>query len=175
MQRKGSMVKLIAAAIAAVSMAALLPSTAQADPVQVGAALCGGQGGQATVPAGSEVVVRQVISFRFRGTGVDYLDSAQMTQVSVNGGAPVDVSRDFAPLARTPVTTDLGVVVWVWRSQVLYPTGITLGAGQQLTFRFVQTLSRGVPDWVFSDTGAWSFQFDGPGVFEDVTCTVTGV
>src|SRR5438874_13710096 len=100
MQRK-SMVKLIAAAIAAVSVAALLPSAAQADPVQVGAALCGGQGGQATVPAGSEVVVRLVISFRFRGTGVEYLNSAQMTQVSVNGGAPVDVSRDFAPLVLT--------------------------------------------------------------------------
>ena len=162
--------------VAAATMAAaglVVPTAAWADTTQVGAALCG-DGGHISVPAGTEIVVRQGISFRRRGTGVEYLGTAQTTLISVNDGTPVDVSDRFEPLVFEPVTTDLGVVVWVWRSRVLYPTGISLAPGESLTFHFLQTLSRPVPDWVFDDTGLWTFQFDGPGVFEDVTCTVTG-
>ena len=159
---------------ATLAAAAFVVPAALADTTEVGAALCG-DGGHVSVPAGTEVVVRQGISFRRYGTGVEYLGSAQTTLISVNDGTPVDVSDRFEPLVFQSVTTDLGAVVWVWRSRVLYPTGISLAPGESLTFHFLQTLSRPVPDWVFDDTGQWTFQFDGPGVFEDVTCTVTGL
>jgi hypothetical protein len=86
-------------ALAAI-MAVLSPGIAHADTAIVPAFVCAELGGNATVPAGSQVVVAQRWEAKTKGLVRTYLN-AQTTTISVNGGEPVDVSTDYAPIAPT--------------------------------------------------------------------------
>jgi hypothetical protein len=167
---------ILAAAVTTAVIAALtVPTAAWADTSIVGVGGCAAQGGHVDRPAGTEIVVRLGDSFRYRGLGVDFL-GAQSTNISVNGGSPVNVSGQYGDLVFVTLTTDLGAVYSELESQILYPTGVTLAVGESMTFHLVQTLAHRVPDYSISESGEWSqVFFDGPGTYVDVTCTVTGI
>jgi hypothetical protein len=123
-------------------------------------------GGQATVPAGTEVVVSVGWATKNAGLAEDFLQT-QTTTVSVNGGPVADVSSLYDKPA--PFATG-------WATFVYYPTGIVLGAGETMTFTISATISHRLLDGVtfvngisgepvFAEAGSL-FSFD---------CTVTGV
>jgi hypothetical protein len=146
-----------AAAVAAVGLAVGLPAAGATGTSVVSAIGCSLAGGQVSRPAGTEIVVRQGWAASTRGLVVDFLH-AQTSSVSVNGGAPVDVSDEY--------TEPNGSNAEGWRSDVFYPTGVTLAAGQSMTFRFLASVSHPVFD---------GLTVGGPGTVADYACTVTGV
>lgn len=150
------------------AVAAMTTSAAASTPATVDFIQCGSGGGQVTVPAGSTVA--------FQGTwislylGQDYaflhdvtvpasLDGTQITNTNSYWGAPQAI----------PADSKSGVI---FAMQWTYPTGITLGAGQSLTFTTdwvlvhpISAIGFGPPPAV---TPAGSV-LGGP-----ITCTVTG-
>jgi hypothetical protein len=126
-----------AAVLAIAVVAAVCASTARAGTALVGAYGCFANGGQTTVPAGSTVGITQGIAETRRGVLQAYLN-AQSTTVSVNGGAAVDLSAHWtAPSQQSDGS---------WLTRVRYDTGVTLAAGQSLTFRFEIVLNNPVPE-----------------------------
>jgi hypothetical protein len=124
-------------------LAALAASAAQAAVVNVNPFLCQAfQGGTQTVPAGSEITIRQGAAEQTLGTLTAYLN-AQTTTITVNGTS-VDVSDAWPDPEKRP-TGD-------WVSFITYPTGITLQAGQSLSVVWVTTLAHIVPE-VFNPAG----------------------
>jgi len=142
------------------------PGTARADTAIVPAFVCAQlSGGNATVPAGSQVVAQRWEA-KTRGLVQTFLN-AQTTTISVNGGEPVDVSADYAPIAPTS-TGDL------YFTRVLYDTGVTLSAGESMTFNLVITLSHRLHDgFTLADGDSHKPLFFGPGDTFEFPCTVT--
>ena len=156
-------------ALAAI-MAVLSPGIAHADTAIVPAFVCAElSGGNATVPAGSQVVVAQRWEAKRKGLVRTYLNT-QTTTISVNGGEPVDVSGDYAPIA--PTSSD-GTSYF---TRVLYDTGITLSDGESMTFNLVISLSHQLHDgFTLADGESHKPLFFGPGETFEFGCTVTAV
>jgi hypothetical protein len=156
--------RLVVAALAAVVLGGTASTAAAADAI-VHPSTCAAQGGQATVPAGSTLVVRQGLAEQTRGNLTAFLN-AQTTTLTINGGAPIDLSGGY----ESPTAAGGGYV-----SFVNYPTGMTLAAGQSATFAFTISLSHPVPE-VFNPAAGGDA---GEPVFNSgsttVTCTVTAV
>ena len=156
----------VAAAVAAIA-ALVFPVAALASTTQVSAFGCQNHGGQANVPADRDVVVRQALVFKNLGLTQNYLH-AQTSSLSVNGAAAADVSGLWvAPFATSGA----------WQTTLLYPTGITLAAGQSMTFHLVVSLSHPSVDGLSFENGVSGKPvFFGPGpTFDLGVCTVTGV
>jgi hypothetical protein len=146
----------ILAAIGLGVAALVMPSAAWAGTSEVSAYGCYLEGGQVNRPAGTELVVKQGWSASNRGLAEDFRQ-AQTTTISLNGGPPVDVSAGYD----IPHQEGSG-----WVTRVFYRTGITLVAGQTVTFHFTATISHTVYDGV---------AFASRGTVMDFTCAVTGV
>lgn len=145
-------------------LAGIAASAARAAVVKVNPFLCQTfQGGSQTVPAGSEITIRQGAAEQTLGILTDFIN-AQTTTITVNG-ATVDVSNAWPTPEQRP-TGD-------YASFITYPTGITLQAGQSLTVVWVTTVSHVVPE-VFNPAGGG--EPGKPGMSTDpaiFTCTVT--
>jgi hypothetical protein len=106
-----------------------LPAAARAQTAVVPAFPCAVIfGGQWTVPAGSDVVVAQRWEAKNRGLVQTFLN-AQTTTLAVNGSAALDISGEYVPVSAAPGGT--------YFTRVAHDTGITLGAGESLTFNVV--------------------------------------
>jgi DNA-binding beta-propeller fold protein YncE len=129
---------------------------------------CQLNGGQVFRPAGTEIVVRQGWGTSNRGLAMDFIQ-AQTTTVSVNGGAPVEISDGYnqpQPIEGSPSS---------WVTRVEYPTGMVLAPGESMTFRFVWSVSHRLHDGISFENGEFGKPlFGGPGTSLDVSCTVTG-
>jgi hypothetical protein len=147
--RRLILVGLVAAALAGSGSAAA--ATAIVPPLR-----CANNGGQITVPAGSEVAIRDGWAATTRHLDLQFVD-AQKTWLFVDGRRS-NISHQWANPVFDP-TFD------VWISWLVYPTGVTLGAGDSLTFRYVLTLRESVFD-------GWSTY--PAGTLADISCTVTG-
>lgn len=157
----------IGAAVAAMTTsAAASTSTGAAAPVSETVSIfgCLGNGGQATVAAGSTVTFRGGWEDNQLGFIKNFLNDVTVT-ASVNGTQIANANSYWStPEVFTPEPGVTGWITW-WT----YPTGITLGAGQSLTF---------ATDWVLSHPLASGFPqgqvipagsvFGGP-----ISCTVT--
>jgi hypothetical protein len=84
----------ILAAIAFAATALAVPTAAWAYGSEVNAYGCYLNGGNVTRPAGTDIVVRQGWAATTSKYVKDFIKS-QTTTISVNDGAPVDVSRDW--------------------------------------------------------------------------------
>ncbi|HEX6700930.1 MAG TPA: hypothetical protein VF101_09395 [Gaiellaceae bacterium] len=155
--------KKVAAVLVVSAAACISASAAQADTAFVSPFKCAvTNGGQATVPAGSTVTIRQRFAETRRGVLVAWLN-AQTTSLSVNGGPTLDLTGDWtAPEQRSDGS---------WISSVAHDTGITLGAGESLTFTFEIALSNPVPEVL----GGAQPEFNPAGSQGVWSCTVTGV
>lgn len=168
--------KYLAAALVGTAAAlALLPGTtervARADssgtPTGVSAFGCIANGGHATVPAGSTIVIRQTIGEQTLGILNNFLN-AQTTITSANDAQMSDVSNQWgAPFF-------LG---GAWFTVIQVPTDVTLAQpGDQTRFTFALLLSTKVPEIFNPAAGGQAGRplFNGPGLVFGGTCTVTG-
>jgi hypothetical protein len=145
---------------AAMIAAAIIATGAAAAPVTVSIVGCVlVHGGQETVPAGSTV------SFRFGwGTRTKELSELFLRTVTVSA------SVDGTPVANADsYWTDPVYTGTAWLTNWLYPTGVTLEAGDTMVLTFDAVLSHPVADGFGRPTPGGSI-FGGP-----ATCTVTGV
>ena len=150
----------IVAAVVAIST-----SAAASTSTTVSFIGCWENGGQVTVPAGSTVTLQDGWATPNRGQVQAFLQDVTVT-ASINGTQIANANGYWsAPEVFTPQP---GVTAWVtWWA---YPTGITLGAGEGMTF---------TTDWVLSHPlSAVGFAhgvipagslYGGP-----ISCTVTG-
>ena len=144
-----------------------LPTVARAQTAVVPAFPCAVIfGGQWTVPAGSDVVVAQ--RWEAKNTGlVQAFLNAQTTTLTVDGGAPLDISGEYVPISAAPGGG--------YFTRVAHDTGITLGAGDSLTFNVVISFSHRVLDgFTLADETSHRPLFFGPGVAFEFPCEVTG-
>jgi hypothetical protein len=122
-------------------------------------------GGQWTVPAGSDVVVSQRWEAKNQGLVQGFLN-AQTTTLALNGGAPVDISGEYLPVAAAPTGTHF--------TRVAHDTGITLDTGDRLTFNLVLSFSHRVLDgFTLADETSHQLLFFGPGDAFEFSCEVT--
>jgi hypothetical protein len=144
-----------------------LPAVARAQTAVVPAFPCAVIfGGQWTVPAGSDVVVAQRWEAKYRGLVEAFLN-AQTTTLSINGAAPLDISGEYVPISAAAGGT--------YFTRVAHDTGITLGAGDTLTFTVVISFSHRVLDgFTLADETSHRPLFFGPGVAFEFPCEVTG-
>ena len=144
-----------------------LPAVAPAQTAVVPAFPCAVIfGGQWTVPAGSEVVVAQRWEAKNAGLVQAFLN-AQTTTIEVDGGAPLDISGEYVPISAAPGGG--------YFTRVTHDTGITLGAGESLTFNVVISFSHRVLDgFTLADETSHRPLFFGPGVTFEFPCEVTG-
>jgi hypothetical protein len=144
-----------------------LPTVARAQTAVVPAFPCAVIfGGQWTVPAGSDVVVAQRWEAKNIGLVQTFLN-AQTTTLAVNGGTPLDISGEYVPISATPDGT--------YFTRVAHDTGITLEAGDSLTFNVVISFSHRVLDgFTLADETSHRPLFFGPGVTFEFPCEVTG-
>jgi len=157
----------MACVLAAVLACLVLPAAASADTSTVGMLGCDLRGGNVTVPAGNDIVLRAGWGVKTQGMAIAFLNS-QTTTVSTNGGTPADISGLYSdPAGSTPDG---------WFTLASYPTGIVLAPGESVTFHWVATVTHRLVDGATFDNGLFGRPFFfGPGVVTDLTCTVTGV
>jgi hypothetical protein len=150
--------------VAVATVAAAMSATARADTVSVGATGCAlVQGGHASVPASSTVTIRMGFAEQSRGILQSWLN-AETTTLTLDGGS-VDVTGLFgAPEQRSDGS---------WVSTASYATGITLAAGQTLTFVVQTVLAHPVPEVLPGSAGPPAF--NPAGTQPPLACTVTGV
>jgi hypothetical protein len=149
----------------AVGMSLFGARVAAGDPVIVPAFPCTEFfGGHVTVPAGSEVVVANRWEAKNPGLVRNYL-SAQTTTLDVDGTVS-HISDGYGPIIAIPGG---------YRTSLLHDTGVTLAAGQSMTFNLVIALSHRLHDgFTLVNTDSHEFLFFGPGVIFEFPCTVTG-
>jgi hypothetical protein len=160
----------VALVAALLTMSAVLAGSATAADTFVGTGNCIlANGGHVERPAGSTIVIRNGYQTKNYGLLNVWL-GAQTTTLSVNGGAPVDVSNLYG--APTQLSNGL------WLASETYPTGVTLAnPGDTLTFRITISVSHRIADVTNGIEGYDPGKplFGGPGVIWDATCTVTAV
>jgi hypothetical protein len=155
------MVALAAGTVAAASAATQSP---------VNALSCALAGGQATIPAGTEVEVRLGNILKNRGLATDFR-MMQTTTLSINGGSAIDISGFWG----TPEPLTLDPYGDVWRTRVLYDTGIVLGQGDSMHFQFVLAEPHlYLDDLEFVNGISGQPELFAPAVYT-YDCTVTGV
>ena len=148
--RRLILVGLVAAALAGAGSATAV--TAIVPPLR-----CANNGGQITAPAGSSVSIRDGWAAATRPLDLQFIE-AQKTWI-VADGRRTNLRHQWADPIFDPGSGD-------WITWLVYPTGVTLGAGDSMTFHYVETLRESIFD-------GWSIY--PPGTVEDVRCTVTGV
>lgn len=143
------------------SLAALIAAMAIASsPVTVSLTGCYfGNGGQATVPAGSDVSVYFGASENTRGRVQDFL-SAQTTTADING-TPIAGASGLWGAIQSNATT--------WRASA----GTLTNPGDSVTVHFQINLSRAIPEGKDSDTGQHFKVGPGPVLPADFGCTIT--
>jgi hypothetical protein len=154
-----------------VALAAGTAATASAATQSpVNALGCFSAGGQATIPAGTEVEVRLGNVLKNRGLATDFR-MMQTTTLSINGGSTIDISGFWG----TPEPLTLDPYGDVWRTRVIYDTGIVLGQGDSMHFQFVLAEPHlYLADLVFVNGVSGKPELFAPAVFT-YDCTVTGV
>jgi hypothetical protein len=154
--------------IAAVFVVGLIAAVAPASAATtvVNPFQCASAGGAVSRPAGSTIVIRQGLAEDTRG-GLTALLNAQATTISLNGGTAVDLTDKWSAPASTG---DDG-----WLTTVEYPTGITLAAGQSLTFVFTVSLAHRVPEVRIPPLGGEPAKPEFNEGTQTWACTVTGV
>ena len=161
--------------VAAAAALVMLPATAQraarastaGTPTLVGAYRCiVANGGHATVPAGSTIVIRQGIGEQTLGILQNFLQ-AQMTIASVNDGQMFDLGGSWSAPTRSG---------GFWFTSVEAPTSVTLAQpGDSMRFTFAMLLTAKVPE-IFNpaaDGQPGQPLANGPGLVFGGTCTVT--
>jgi hypothetical protein len=123
---------LAALAGATLTLTVSITSAAAATTSPVNALSCALAGGQATIPAGSELEVRLGAIVKNRGLATDFL-AMQTTTLSMNGAGAIDISGYWG----APVPFTDAVYGEVWRTRVIYDTGVVLGLGETVHFTFV--------------------------------------
>jgi hypothetical protein len=155
------MVALVAGPVAAASAATQSP---------VNALSCFLAGGQATIPAGTEVEVRLGNVAKNRGLASDFR-MMQTTTLSIDGGSATDISGFWG----TPEPLTLDPYGDVWRTRVIYDTGIVLGQGESMHFQFVLAEPHlYLDDLAFANGVSGRPSLYAPAVYT-YDCTVTGV
>ena len=152
---------------AVVAAATLLVPVAQAGTVFVNP-FFGCPGGTRSVPAGSDITLR--IGWATVNRGLTHaFEVAETTTLTIDGVARADADDDvYRTLAKRPDGS--------WASSWIYPTGITLAAGESFTFVYDSLVSHRLHDGVVkADDHDQSPAFVGPGsIFGGpLTCTVT--
>ena len=152
----------LAVVAAALAVTVGLSGASAFPPNTVGMAGCVfGNGGNATVTAGTPVYVRLGWGAKNHGRMVDFFN-AETTAASVNGTPVANPSSYWGPIDSDNV------------SQWLYPTGITLSPGQSMTVTLDITLDHKIPDFKDPDTGKQVFAGPGSVFGGPITCTITG-
>lgn len=134
-------------------------------PITVSLLACYSHGGTATVPAGSDVTVRQGVAEPKRGKVQSFLDK-QTTTATLNGGPVTNASSLWgAP----EVLGDSFVTFW------RLSAGTLANAGDTAVVAFQVSLSDPIPEGKDPDTGKQIFS--GPGnIFPaDFGCLITAV
>jgi hypothetical protein len=90
---------------------------------------CADEGGQTTVPAGSTIVLLFGWAAKNRGLVQAFLN-AQTTTISLNGGAPINISNSYSAIRSVP--PDFFPPDGGFASNVRHNTGVTLSAGRSL-------------------------------------------
>lgn len=165
------LLSLLGAAAALVALSGAAQHSARAgtagSPTLVGAYHCiVADGGQATVPAGSTIVIRQGIGEQTLGIMRSFLN-AQMTIASVSDGQMFDLGHAWS----APVQSG-----GFWLTAVEVPTGVTLAQpGDSMRFTFASLLTAKVPEIFNPAAGGQPGQPlpNGPGLAFGGTCTVT--
>jgi hypothetical protein len=149
-------------------VAGVTASVARADEAIVNPFICQTfQGGNVTVAAGSTITIRQGAAEQTLGILMDLLN-AQTSTITINGTS-VDVSGSWSAPEGPEVRN------WGWASRVVYPTGVTLAAGDSLVVTWTTTLAHAIPEVFNPGAGGPSGQpvFNAESV--TYTCTVTAV
>ena len=159
----------IVAALAVTSTSAVASASTNAAPtsVTVGMFTCGVRdNGQFIVPAGSAVTFQ--LGWFQNNIGGIYNFLHDVTAIASVNGTPVANANSYftAPEPLPPDAPGNWITWWI------YPTGITLAAGQSLTLTLDWVLSRpladGMPHGVVDPAGTLFGPFGGP-----ISCTVT--
>jgi hypothetical protein len=159
---------LVAMVVALAAGTAATASAATQSPVN--ALGCFSAGGQASIPAGTEVEVRLGNVLKNRGLATDFR-MMQTTTLSINGGSTIDISGFWG----TPEPLTLDPYGDVWRTRVIYDTGIVLGQGDSMHFQFVLAEPHlYLADLVFVNGVSGKPELFAPAVYT-YDCTVTGV
>ena len=91
--------------------------------------------------------------------------NAQTSLLAIDGAEPDDVSDTWGPVLAVPGG---------YRSSSLMPTGITLAAGQSITFDLSLAMSHRVHDgFTLADGDSSKPLFFGPGIAFEWSCTVS--
>jgi len=155
---------LIAGAMCALAAAVGLSSARSATPVSISLTGCYFlNGGQETVPAGSDVSVRFGWAENNRGRTQDFLN-AQTVTADVNGVPVANASNLWDPIQKGD-----GIYFSFWRASA----GTLANPGDSVTVHFQVSLSRAVPEGKDPDTGAHLKAGPGPLMPADFACTIT--
>lgn len=160
----------LTALCAAAFAAGALAGSAGADPGNVTVSLVAcilAHGGHATVPAGSTVSVRFGWAARTAG-----LDEAFVRDIDIAASVDGTPVADTASYWGQPTAADLGGGLHGYIVNWLYPTGVTLGSGQSLTFVFDGELAHPITDGFTSAQGGGRVPA-GDILGGQDTCTVT--
>jgi hypothetical protein len=155
---------LVLCAALALTALAVAGTGSAATPVNVSYPNCiFAHGGNATVPAGSDVTVSFGWGMSTRG-GTQNFINGQSTVATVNGN-PSDVSSAWARPVR---------VADIYLSFLNFSAGTLANGGDSVVVGLQITLAHGIP--VGKDPTTGKQLFSGPGdVLPNVTCTITAV
>jgi hypothetical protein len=147
------------------ALAALIAATAGASsPVTVSLAGCYfANGGQATVPAGSDVTVRFGLGWSNLGRGQDFLN-AQTTTADINSTPIAGASSLWGPIQKNDT-------LWVTNWSAF--AGTLANPGDSVTVHLQINLSRSVPTGKDPDTGQHFKLGPGSVLPADFGCTIT--
>jgi hypothetical protein len=99
--------------------------------------------GEITVPAGARIVIVQGWRSKNKGLVQSFL-RGQTTTISIDGGAPVDLSNSYSSIHQT----DVGGFETLLR----FDTGVSLSAGESVQVDSALTLSHVVPEGLLDET-----------------------
>jgi hypothetical protein len=165
--------KAITLAAALLTAAVLLTTASPASATstsRVNALICAEAGGQATIPAGTEVEVALGVLVRNLGLATDFIHM-QRTTIAINGGSPLDISS----LWSRPQLITLDPYGSIWLTRVVDDTGVVLAQGETMHFQFVLDEPHLYLDLLTFENGVGGqpvLFFPNTYVYD---CTVTGV
>ena len=164
---------LILCAVALLATVAVSGASAFTRPAGVIISRCvSAGGGQATVPAGTDVRLVVGDIERTRGNAEAATKNWTFTSATLDGVAVTNTSSYWnAPIADTDFLNNGVIYPNVWDAWWIENTGVTLGVGQAMTFEFTIVAEHPAPD-------SFSHGAPAPGPYPQVvvggTCTITG-